>query len=144
MSAWTTIRSAINTTMTAVNELSANAFYESPMGIEVSRLPRSPKLNGAYSIHMNGIPQFHRETGDSADAEIAVRVQLGFVMNNVENADPDDGALQNEKTDYTNAVQDIVLIIRTFFSTAHADIEIKDFSRAGDLRPLDASETYFI
>ena len=144
MSTWTTIRTAINETMTAVNELSTNAFYETPMGTDISKLPRSPKLNGAYSIHLNGIPRFHRETGDSADAELAVRVQLGFTMNNVENANPNDGELQNDKADYTNAVEDIILIIRTFFGTVHSGIEIKDFSRGGDLRALDGSETYFV
>ena len=143
MSAWSTIRTVIGEMFETVNLTANNRFEETPTGTELSTLP-STVFNGAYSIALNGIPQVEREVGTTIVALIRVRVQVGFLVNQIARIDPDTDAMDNSKTEYNNAANDILLIIKTMMLGQYPTVEVTRFTGASALRSLEDVENYFV
>ena len=143
MSAWDTIRTVVSQLMSDVNQTSVNAFKETPGGTELRMLPE-PIMNGAYSIALSGVPQIEVEVNPTIAYLMLVRLQVMFVINQNDRLDPDTELMDSSKSEYTNAVKDVLLIIKTMMLGTYSGLEVKDFSQASGLRMLDDTENYCV
>lgn len=129
--------------MTTVNVDSHTQFEETPSGVELSTLPQS-RFNGAYSIAFSELPEASLEVNATIRYEIGVRIQVGFMINQQERTNPNSEELENDKSEYTNAVEDVVLIIRTILMNIYDGIEQSFFTGAGGLQFLEEPGNYAI
>lgn len=124
-----------------------NAHSLTPSGLDVALLPNSI-YNGAYSIAFEGFTGVGREVNTSYDFQGRVRIRVGYIINSEAVADPNgsDTTPINAKTDYSHAVEDIELIIKTRLNveTYHGVLDYVNFISCSPLQFLNETENYAI
>ena len=90
-----------------------NSMHHPTSGLDILKLPDTT-LNGAYSIEFNGISEALRDINPYITFTSDVKLRIGFVINSEAKADPDAATTDpvNDKVDYSQAVEDIFLIIK--------------------------------
>ena len=121
------------------------AFHHTTSGLDILLLPDTT-IHGAYSIAFDGIPAVNIELNPMMQFQTNVRMRVGFVINSEAVADPNSGSTTpvNDKTDYSHAVEDLFLIIKTRLQPATYEgvLDFVSFVSCSGLTFLNGTENY--
>ncbi len=130
-----------------INNNSHNRFKETTLGTNLMKLPLS-KFNGAYSIEFVGVEKVDMQTGSSQIwYDTIIKLNLGFIVNQVERIGGMTGSLSNAKTEYNNAANDILYIIQRLLIEdrgGNEAFESIEFRGTSGLEQQDAQQNFFL